>query len=184
MSFFRDERPARSAVMLTAVTGFFSAMAAVFAVAADNLGDGFTRYARVDRPDGSYRNMLVDNASLAALRERKPAEEMMILMESFSGDELTAIFVKRRDADRWTYGSIRPGEGIEAFRPSPPCAPCHRAAGAGDGIFTWTMLEGFVKTGDVLRTFCDRSGRSPCSPDVYAQTSRSREAGNGWPKVP
>lgn len=158
--------------MVMVVMGLFSAMAAAFAVTAGNHGEGFTHYARVDRPDGSYRNMLIDNASLAALREGRPAEHMTILMESFSDGELTSIFVKRSEAGRWTYGSIKPGENIEAFRPSLPCATCHRAAGAGDGTFTRPMLEGFVKAGEVQRTFCNRSGRSPCRPEVYARTSR------------
>jgi hypothetical protein len=156
---------------LAIIALIFGAMAA-YAVAADNHSGGFTRYARVDRPDGTYRNMLVDDVSLAELRQGRPAETMTILMESFSGGSLTSVFVKRREGGRWTYGSVRPGEDLKAFRPGPSCATCHRAAGAGEGTFTRPMLEGFVKTGSVRQTFCDRSGRSPCSPDVYRQTSR------------
>ncbi|MGK6314983.1 hypothetical protein [Neorhizobium sp. DT-125] len=161
-----------SLVALLAFLALISGAAAAFAVVADNHSSGFTRYARVDRPDGTYRNMLVDNASLEALRRGGPAETMTILMESFSDDDLTTVFVKRRKEGRWTYGSIRPGEGLDAFRPSPPCATCHRAAGASDGTFTRPMLEGFVKTGAEQQTYCDRPGRSPCSPDVYRRTSR------------
>lgn len=163
---------ARCTVALLAAFALFCGAAAAFAVVAEGHGNGFTRYARVDRPDDTYRNMLVDNASLEALRQGRTAQAMTIVMESFSGGDLTSVFVKRREEGRWIYGSIRPGEGLDAFQPSPPCATCHRAAGAGDGTFTRPMLEGFVKSGAIQRTFCDRPGRSPCGPDVYFGTSR------------
>ena len=104
---------------------------------------GFVRYARVD---GAYREMLVDEATVAALRAGAPlADGATILMESYPRPgEFGTIFAKRHDCRRWLYGSFARGEPLPAFRPRPQCSGCHRAADAADGTFTLPMLQRFA----------------------------------------
>jgi hypothetical protein len=130
---------------------------------------GFVRYARVDRTDGTYREMLADEATVAALRAgAPPADGATILMESFSRPgEIGTIFAKRRDGRRWLYGSFAPGEQLPEFRPRPQCSGCHRAADATDGTFTLPMLQRVAVTGALQRMHCSQSGRTPCSASVY-----------------
>jgi hypothetical protein len=127
---------------------------------------GFVQYARVDRPDDTFRTMLVDEASLVALR-RGDTSDMTILMESYSDGEMSSIFVKRREGGRWNYGAIRLGETLDMFRPGPQCSSCHRAAQSADGMFTQALLRRFIASGEIARAYCDRSGRSPCPLDEY-----------------
>jgi hypothetical protein len=128
---------------------------------------GFTVYARVVRPDDTYRVMLVDDASLTRIREGRSMDGATILMESYAGRRMTSVFVKRREQGRWSYGAVRPGEGLEAFRPGPHCASCHRSVQDRDGMFTADMLKGFAVSGEIQAAFCDLPGRSPCGADVY-----------------
>lgn len=130
---------------------------------------GHTVYARVERPDGTHRAMLVDNVSRDAMRRGTVAADLRILMESFAGDRLTSVFVKRRQRGEWVYGAIRPGETVEAFRPGPHCAACHRDASDRDGMFTQDMLRAFVAEGRMQVAFCDLPGRSPCEREVYGR---------------
>jgi hypothetical protein len=128
---------------------------------------GFTAYARVERPDDTYRIMLVDDGALSRIREGRSMDGATILMESYAGARITSVFVKRKELGRWTYGAVRPGEGLGAFRPGPHCATCHKAVSHRDGMFTADMLKGVAVTGDIQQAFCDRPGRSPCEADVY-----------------
>jgi len=130
---------------------------------------GLVRYARVDRADGTYREMLIDEATVAALRAgTPPADGATILMESYSRPgEFGTIFAKRRKSGRWLYGSFAHGEPLPEFRPRPQCSGCHRAADATDETFTLPMLRRFAATGDLQRAHCSQSGRTPCSASVY-----------------
>jgi hypothetical protein len=76
------------------------------AAAADYMA-GLVRYARVDRSDGTYREMLVDAATLVALRKGGSlGDGATVLMESYTRQgEIGAIFGKRREGGRWVYGS-------------------------------------------------------------------------------
>lgn len=80
---------------------------------------------------------------------------------------MTSVFAKRREGDEWIYGAIRPGEGIDAFRPGPHCATCHKAVSDKDGMFTGDMLRDFVSGGKLQNAYCDLPGRSPCDADTY-----------------
>ncbi|WP_205602565.1 hypothetical protein [Chelativorans alearense] len=131
---------------------------------------GFARYARVDRADGSYREMLVDAATLNALQANTPLPEgATILMESYyRPGEIGSIFAKRFEGGRWLYGSFRSGEPLPTFSPMPQCAGCHRAAGASEETFTLRMLERFAQTGALQQTHCNRAGRAPCEASIYS----------------
>lgn len=131
---------------------------------------GLARYAHVGRPDGAYREMLVDEMTLVAFRAGgRAVEGSTILMESYyTPGVVGSVFAKRWQGGRWLYASFRPGEPLPEFRPLPQCTACHRAAEATAGTFTQAMLERFATGGRLQRTFCDRPGRSPCLPAVYA----------------
>ena len=152
----------------------FAAMSASIPAAGDERVHraGFVVYARVDRPDDTYRIMLVSREAADDLHEARSAGQATILMESYAGGRLTSVFVKRRSADGWSYGAIRPGEGLDAVRPGSHCAACHRSASASDGMFTKDLLERFATSGEMQAAFCDRPGRSPCEPEAYAPVSR------------
>lgn len=40
------------------------------------------------------------------------------------------------------------------------------------GLFTETMIEGYVQANRFQQALCDRPGRSPCDLDVYAESLR------------
>lgn len=128
---------------------------------------GHTTYALVERPDGTYRTMMIDNGSVVAMRNGRVPETSSIRMESFAGERLTSVFIKRLQGEEWLYGAIRPGEGVEAFRSGSHCASCHRSASDRDGLFTQGLLRAFVETGRIQKASCGRPGRSPCEADVY-----------------
>lgn len=132
---------------------------------------GFTRYAQVQRSDGTYRAMLADRALLAALRSGAPPPEgATILMESYyRPGEIGSIFAKRLEGGRWLYASFQPGEPIPDFAPRPQCDLCHRAAEDRGGTFTLPLLARFAEEGELQRTLCPRSGRRPCRASVYGQ---------------
>lgn len=150
-----------AAVLLTSGVG-------TFAVATEHT-IGFVRYARVDRPDGTFREILIDEATLAALRNGSGISGgATILMKSYTRQGgVRSIFGRRHEGGRWLFGSFQPGEVISGFRAAPQCATCHRSAERTDGTFTHAMLERFVATGEIQQTFCNRSGRTPCEPEVY-----------------
>jgi hypothetical protein len=154
-----------SAIVVLGLPLSISGMALAFV---DHTSD-FVRYARVDRADGTYREMLVDEATITALRAGTALTDgATILMESYSRPgEISTIFAKRRDGGRWLYGSFARGEPMPAFRPRPQCSGCHRAADATDGTFTLPMLQRFTMTGTLQRARCEQFGRTPCHGSIY-----------------
>ncbi len=135
----------------------------------DRYGETYVTYARVDRPDGTYRLMLVTPETLAIVR---PGEALpdgtRILMESFyAPGEVGTVFHKQKVSGRWQYGSF-PGAGEPVFetRPQASCLSCHARAAATDFTFTRPSLDGASHNG--LSHFrCDRGGRTPCDLHVY-----------------
>ncbi|MCR4265037.1 hypothetical protein [Nitratireductor sp. ZSWI3] len=144
-------------------------LAASAALADTDHRDGFMRYARVDRPDGSFRKLFIDEKTLGALRLGQAVSDgASIIMESYSGpDEVRSVFAKKRKNGRWQYGSLNPGEPLTAFRPRPQCSGCHVAANDSDGVFTLSMLQRFAETGEPQEIRCPRVGRIPCDRSVY-----------------
>lgn len=159
---------------------FFTVILTILAVAAGQMAvaetdedghrAGFSYYGQVDRGDGTYRQMLVDDRTLRAMQEDEPlGDGATILMESYyRPGEIGSIFAKRFEGGRWLYGSFGEGEPMPAFSPRPQCSFCHRTANDLEGTFTLPMLERFARTGVPQRTSCGRTGRSPCKASVYA----------------
>ncbi len=161
--FYRARIP-----ILVCVSIFLSSLWTALAFATGgSYRDGHTQYARVDRPDRSFRNMFVDNAALESLRSGRRPAAMTILMESYSNDRLSSVFVKQLKGINWSYGSIRPGESLTSLRPGPECSSCHVAASEQDGMFTEGLLKAFVRTSTLQQVRCEKPGRSPCNLGIY-----------------
>lgn len=172
-------RPITAAIIALVVIGA-ALLAVAFASAAAQTAidlvhrDGYTRYARVERSDGTWREMFIANEALAELRATSALPDgATILMESYRpGGDLSSVFLSRTDGQRWTYGSISPGEPAQSARVASSCAGCHRLSQSGSAVFTWSMIERFIREGDTAVALCDRGGRSPCDADVYRRASR------------
>ena len=135
----------------------------------DRYGETYVTYAQVDRPDGTYRRMLVTPETMATVR---PGEALpdgtRILMESYySPGEVGTVFHKQKVSGRWQYGSFS-GSGEPSFetRPQASCLSCHARAAATDFTFTRPSLDLASQNG-LSRFTCERGGRTPCDPHVY-----------------
>ena len=131
---------------------------------------GFRQYARVERTDGTYRLMFIDEASIAAFaRDGTLPEGAFIVMETYYSPNVESTnFTKERRSERWQYGSFSPERPTFGTRPDPSCQACHTTSSrAVGGTFTLPMLEAAVRQGRVMTTTCDRGGRTPCQASVY-----------------
>lgn len=137
-------------------------------------GRAFRQYATVNRTDGTYRTMYIDEATLAAWVEGQPLPEgALFVMETYltPGNESTN-FIKALGADgRFIYGSFSPSRPLFATRADNSCTSCHRSSIDLPGTFTLPMLEAAVAQGLVMGTTCDQGGRTPCGPETYEQFS-------------
>ncbi|WP_227271483.1 cytochrome P460 family protein [Roseobacter weihaiensis] len=135
----------------------------------DRYGEIFFAYAQVDRPNGTYRRMLVTPETIAAVRKGEPLPDgTRILMESYySQGEVGTVFHKRKVAGQWQYGSFSgSGEPNFATRPQASCISCHVTAAETDLTFTRPSLDAASQYG-LSHFTCDRGGRSPCEAHVY-----------------
>lgn len=130
---------------------------------------GYERYARVDRADGTYREMYIPTASAEALRKGEPMPTGTIIqMETYySPGSLSTIFVKQWNGKEWLWGSYSAGAPMPAFGPDMSCTSCHRRSAEVEGTYTKPMLDAYLKGAGEQVTTCDRSGRTPCGPEVY-----------------
>lgn len=157
------------AIALVALGGV-TAFAATSLPETDKYGDIYVTYAQVDRPNGTYRRMLVTPETLAMVRTGEPLPNgTRILMESYySPGEVGTVFHKRKVDGQWQYGSF-PGSAAPNFetRPQASCISCHATAKAKDFTFTRPSLEAASLHG-LSRFTCNRRARSPCEAHVYA----------------
>lgn len=174
MRTINHRRSLRPIIIVSAVTTtalLAVAFAAAFAQTTGDLvhRDGFTRYARVDRSDGTWREMFIANETIETFRATSTVPTgAIILMESYRPDgSLSSVFMSRNEGQRWAYGSISPGEPVQSVRVAGNCASCHRLSQSDSAVFTMPMLESFSRTGEAAMAFCDRGGRSPCDAEVY-----------------
>jgi hypothetical protein len=137
-------------------------------------GRTFRHYATVNRTDGTYRMMFIDESTLAAWVEAQPLPEgALFVMETYlTPDNESTNFIKALGADgRFTYGSFSPNRPLFVTRADNSCTSCHRASVDPAGTFTLPMLQAAVAQGLVMGTTCDQSGRTPCGPETYEQFS-------------
>lgn len=130
----------------------------------------FRHYATVERTDGSYRQMFIDETTLAVWTPDAPLPaNAFFVMETYviPDREGTNFTAQMGEDGTFTYGSFSPSRPSFATRRDGSCASCHRGAEDAAGTYTLPMLEVAVIQGQVLTTVCDRSGRAPCGPEVY-----------------
>lgn len=159
----------RTLITVAAIAIGVVALASTSLPQTDRYGEIYVTYAQVDRPNGTYRRMLVTPETLAANRPSEPLPDgTRILMESYyAPGEVGTVFHKQKVAGSWQYGSFS-GEGEPRFetRPQASCLSCHATAAATDFTFTRPSLDVASQNG-LSHFVCDRGGRSPCAPHVY-----------------
>ncbi len=129
----------------------------------------FTHYATVGRPDGSFRRMLIDADSATRVEPSQALPEgTTILMETWhSAERPSTVFVKTKQNGAWLYGSFPPGRPDLNVRTNATCHSCHQPFAAVDGTLTLPLLLTALETNQPQRSFCEKPGRRPCSPEDY-----------------
>lgn len=131
-------------------------------------GPDLLAYATVERPDGTYRRMLVSPQALTGTPDGAVPDGTRILMETYyRPGEVGTVFHKLKQNGRWEYGSFPASNPNLATRPQASCLSCHVGAADTDLTYTKPSLDR-VASGGALEVFhCDRSGRQPCRARVY-----------------
>lgn len=131
-------------------------------------------YATVDRSDGSFRQMYIDEVSMAAIKPEQALQDgtlpngTLIVMETwYSPEDVGTVFVKQKQNGEWQYGSFSPDQPNYQMRFSGSCHSCHAPFSNIDFTLTKPLLEEALRTRQVQNARCDRPGRTPCSPDTY-----------------
>jgi len=136
-----------------------------------DLGRALVHYATIARNDGSFRRLWIDAPSLAGIRRGTSLPDgTTIAMETFFGPANRAtVFIKRREAGQWLYGSFEPGTpDWSDMKSKTVCHACHIDA-ATDLTFTLPVIARFGEDGKVARFLCDQPGRVPCEASFYDQ---------------
>lgn len=130
-------------------------------------------YATVFRSDGSFRQMFIDEAAIAAIQPGKPLPNgTLIVMETwYSPENLGTVFVKQKQEGRWQYGSFNPAQPDYQMSFSSNCHSCHVPFWEQDFTLTKPLLEAALQTRQVQTSFCNRAGRAPCNPKAYIPAS-------------
>jgi hypothetical protein len=135
------------------------------------IGDrAFRQYARVERTDGTYRQMYLDERSLEVFARTNtlPDGAFIVMKTYYSPGVESTNFTKSRANGRWLYGSFSPQRPNFDTRPDASCQGCHQTATSSvAGTFTLPMLRRAVRDGRVAVTTCNRGGRTPCDPATY-----------------
>ena len=126
-------------------------------------------YTTVRRSDGTYRRMLTQPTTLAALAAGGPPPEgARILMETYySPGRVSTVFHMEKRQGRWRYGSFPAAAPDLATRPQASCLSCHAGAADRDLVFTLPSLRAVAAGGAVSDFTCARGGRSPCDAETY-----------------
>ncbi len=145
----------------------------------DRYGLDLIAYATVRRSDGSYRRMLTQPGTLAAVAaEGVPPEGARILMEThYSPGRVSTVFHMQKVAGRWAYGSFSASASDPNLttRAQASCLSCHAGAAETDLVYTLPSLRAFAAGGAASDFACDRGGRSPCDAEIYEMVP-SKEA--------
>ncbi|MDJ0702622.1 MAG: cytochrome P460 family protein [Leptolyngbyaceae cyanobacterium MO_188.B28] len=126
-------------------------------------------YGTVSRRDGSFRQMFIDQTSIAALQPGEPLPNgALIVMETwYSPDNAGAVFIKQKQGGEWRYGSFNPDRPDYQMSFSGSCHRCHAPFPDTDYTLTKPLLEAALRTQQVQTAYCDRAGRTPCAPEAY-----------------
>jgi len=134
-------------------------------------GVAFRHYATVNRTDGTYRQMFIDEATLSTWTPGQPLPvESFLVMETYYSPQVESTnFTKAMSIDGFHYGSFSPSRPSFTTQPDNSCAACHGRAEDAAGTFTLAMLTAARQTGAVATTLCDQGGRTPCTAEVYRE---------------
>jgi hypothetical protein len=126
-------------------------------------------YATVSRSDGSFRQMFVNEETIASIQPGEPLPDgTLIVMETwYSPENLGTVFVKQKQNGEWQYGSFSPDRPDYQMRFSGSCHSCHAPFLETDFTLTKPLLEAALQTRQVQTAHCDRPGRTPCNPEAY-----------------
>jgi hypothetical protein len=130
----------------------------------------FRQYAKVERSDGTYRQMFISDSSLGEFAKTGtlPNETFVVMETYYTPNAESTNFTKQKSGSRWLYGSFSPSSPSFAVRPDPSCQGCHNSATPDvGGTFTLPMLRAAVQSGTVKTATCNRSGRTPCDAAAY-----------------
>lgn len=135
----------------------------------DRYDHPLAHYATVSRSDGSFRQMFIDENSMAAIQPGEPLPNgALIVMETwYSPETVGTVFVKQKQESEWQYGSFNPGQPNYQMRFSGSCHSCHVPFPETDFTLTKPLLEAALQTQQVQAAYCDRPGRTPCEPESY-----------------
>jgi hypothetical protein len=134
----------------------------------------FRHYATVNRVDGTYRQMFINEQALQAWQVGNPLPEgTFIVMETYYSPNVESTnFTKQLNAtDGFHYGSFSPNNPSFEVRQNMSCTQCHQASTDPNGTFTLPMLAQAIETGEVMQTLCNNSGRTPCDADTYLNST-------------
>lgn len=128
-----------------------------------------THYATVSRSDGAFRQMFIDENSIATVQPGEPLPDgTLIVMETwYSPETVGTVFVKQKQQGEWQYGSFSPEQPDYRMDFSGNCHSCHAPFPDTDFTLTKPLLEAALRTQQVQTAFCDRPGRTPCEPETY-----------------
>jgi hypothetical protein len=134
----------------------------------------FRHYATVNRVDGTYRQMFINEQALQAWQAGSPLPEgTFIVMETYYSPIVESTnFTKQMTAtDGFHYGSFSPNNPSFEVRQNMSCTNCHQASTDVNGTFTLPMLAQAIETGEVMQTLCNNSGRIACDADTYLNST-------------
>lgn len=135
----------------------------------DDYGMPLVAYVTVERTDGTYRRMLTQPQTLAAVGDGAPVPDgARIFMETYySPGSVSTVFHKHKIDGQWHYGSFSASRPDLDVRPQASCLSCHADAAETDFVFTLPSLSAAAQCAGPGRFTCDRGGRRPCAPAVY-----------------
>ena len=132
-------------------------------------------YATVSRSDGSFRQMFIDQNSIAAFqpRERLPNGTLIVMETWYSPENVGTVFIKQKQDSEWRYGSFNPDRPNYQMSFSGSCHSCHAPFPDTDFTLTKPLLAAALKTQRVQTAYCDRAGRTPCAPEAYLPSAQT-----------
>lgn len=126
-------------------------------------------YATVARSDDTFRQMFIEVDAVERIEAGQPLpDETLILMESWYSPEAPGVvFIKQKLNGIWQYGSFNLTEPDYQVSDRGSCHSCHAPFPETDFTLTKPLLEAALQRQVLQTAYCDRPGRSPCTPEVY-----------------
>ena len=146
----------------------------------ENYRDTLVQYAVVTRSDGIYRNLYISPEAVEAVANGEPLpDRTIVLIEAFDVEnnvadpeihlaearstwEIADLAASSR-VGRWNFGAFDARDGsIFAETGLNDCFSCHEGASNRNFIFSNSLLEAFIREGEIQESYCPRPGRAPC----------------------